>query len=1172
MRVYLFLNDKIVDFTLPKEIVGSFSFDVDEEEDIKLINIEAKNGGWVIYSTIDVSVLSGENNILEFQQLINNSFYILRRRDINYLIYVSDLSLDKISLYSYVENMNINVGNTSSATVLYPCSYLVNENIKITIKNEKIILECDKKDGIYINKLAVMGNTNIVNIGDEVNIYALRLVFLSKIVVINNPTGNVSVLSTSNLVKYVLPYDKEVPNNLIVRDIELYNKKDYFSKSPRIRTIINEFNLKLSPPPRENNNDDLPSILTIGPMITMGITSGVMMLEVYIKLKNGEVSWKDSWSSLVISGTMLLSMLFWPLITDFYNKRMQKKKRKKLVVKYSKYLNEKREELITELNNQKRILIDNLVTVDECLNIIKNRNMNFWNKRIDQSDFLTVRVGVGNDFFKVNIEYPEEGFTMDEDELKEQADQLVTQFKYIENVPIGYSLYENKLTAVMGSNRLKSITFVNNILLQLFTFYSYEDLKIVVFTNKYNENNWDYIRYLNHNFSNDKKIRFFSTNNDSADVLADFLYNCIVTRKNQEKNSEKSSNIYRPYYLIIVDDYNIVRDYEFVNILTENDNNFGVGMLIIEEKLSKLPSKCNNYITIQNGKSGILKNRYDRQEQITFVDEVNYNVDYMQVARTISNIPIEFEEKVGSLPDTISFMEMDHVGKVEQLNILNRWNTNDATSSLRAEVGLNNQKKVIYLDLHEKYHGPHGLIAGTTGSGKSEFIITYILSMCVNYSPDDVSFILIDYKGGGLALAFENKVTGICLPHLAGTITNLDKAEMDRTLVSIDSEIKRRQRMFNEARDVLGESTMDIYKYQTNYKLGKLQKPIPHLFIICDEFAELKSQQPDFMDNLISVARIGRSLGVHLILATQKPSGVVNDQIWSNTRFRVCLKVQDEADSNEMLKRPEAAHITQAGRFYLQIGYDEIFVLGQSGYSGAKYYPSDKIIKKIDKNVDFIDDCGSLIKSVKEEDNVKLIAQGEQLAAVMKNIISVANSVNKKARRLWLDNIPGIILVDNIYKKYALKSVEYDVKAIIGEYDAPEKQEQGLVIYDYLDKGNTIVYSQVGSESEMFLDSLIYSSSKYHSASEINFYIIDYGSESLRKFANLPHVGGIVFNGEEDRYKSLIRFIKKELVYRKRLFVNYGSDYKNYIKNNMTKLPIYTIIINNFIKNKLFDI
>ena len=112
--------------------------------------------------------------------------------------------------------------------------------------------------------------------------------------------------------------------------------------------------------------------------------------------------------------------------------------------------------------------------------------------------------------------------------------------------------------------------------------------------------------------------------------------------------------------------------------------------------------------------------------------------------------------------------------------------------------------------------------------------------MAINYSPEYVSFILIDYKGGGLAGAFENKVTGVSLPHLAGTITNLDKAEMDRTLVSIDSEVKRRQAMFNEARDQLGESTIDIYKYQRFYRDGKVKEPIPHLFIVCDEFAELK--------------------------------------------------------------------------------------------------------------------------------------------------------------------------------------------------------------------------------------------------------------------------------------------------------------------------------------------
>ena len=158
-----------------------------------------------------------------------------------------------------------------------------------------------------------------------------------------------------------------------------------------------------------------------------------------------------------------------------------------------------------------------------------------------------------------------------------------------------------------------------------------------------------------------------------------------------------------------------------------------------------------------------------------------------------------------------------------------------------------------------------------------EFIITYILSLAINFSPLDINFILIDYKGGGLAGAFENRETGVRLPHLAGTITNLDVAEMNRSLASIQSELRRRQQIFNDARDKLGESTVDIYKYQKFFKEGLVTEPVPHLFIISDEFAELKSQQPDFMDQLISAARIGRSLGIHLILATQKPSGVVND-------------------------------------------------------------------------------------------------------------------------------------------------------------------------------------------------------------------------------------------------------------------------------------------------------
>ena len=316
---------------------------------------------------------------------------------------------------------------------------------------------------------------------------------------------------------------------------------------------------------------------------------------------------------------------------------------------------------------------------------------------------------------------------------------------------------------------------------------------------------------------------------------------------------------------------------------------------------------------------------------------------------------------------------MYNVGNLDQLNIVNRWNTSDIINSLAAPVGVDPNGNTLYLDLHEKFHGPHGLVAGMTGSGKSEFIITYILSLAVNYNPDEVQFVLIDYKGGGLAGAFENRKTGIKLPHLVGTITNLDKSEMNRTLVSIKSELQRRQRKFNEAKEELNTGSIDIYKYQQLVREGTLKDPMSHLFIICDEFAELKEQQPDFMDELVSAARIGRSLGIHLILATQKPSGVVNDQIWSNSKFKVCCKVQTAEDSNEMIMRPDAASIKESGRFYLLVGYDQYFVLGQSGYSGVQYVPTSKAMSKLDNSISFINNMGSVYKSAVQKKMMLII-------------------------------------------------------------------------------------------------------------------------------------------------------------------------------------------------------
>ena len=290
-----------------------------------------------------------------------------------------------------------------------------------------------------------------------------------------------------------------------------------------------------------------------------------------------------------------------------------------------------------------------------------------------------------------------------------------------------------------------------------------------------------------------------------------------------------------------------------------------------------IPVGCDYVVQLSGGYRGVLINAAEKSKTVPFVSSQISDTLAVRIVRTLAPVCTDEVSLEGELIKNISMFKMLNILSVEDLDLKARWSASKVTKSMAAPVGVS-KTGIVMLDLHDKAHGPHGLVAGTTGSGKSEILQTYILSMATLYHPYEAAFVIIDFKGGGMVNQFAQ------LPHLLGAITNIDGNAINRSLKSIKAELQKRQKYFAQA------DVNHIDKYIRKYKAGEVSEPLPHLIIIVDEFAELKAEQPEFMKELISAARIGRSLGVHLILATQKPAGQVNEQIWSNSRFKLCLK------------------------------------------------------------------------------------------------------------------------------------------------------------------------------------------------------------------------------------------------------------------------------------------
>ena len=1185
MRILLLDEEKITKLTLPLEVDGIFvmHYKPIEANVIKELSIEAHENKWLLRSNDSVAIL--------IDGKIEQEIYLEEYLHINILLVGRDEVLDLYCLPTLDNNLRkvlvssnqLLIGSSNESAIMFN---IANQNMiyaGICLKdgsNQWFLAypQSGKTVPIYLNNNVVKDSTNLYP-GDIIFINGLKIVWMQEFMNIYAPTDYVSI-NQLYLQNYIDDGYDNTKYDLVTEEqkgIQLYHAEDYFYHRPSLKEYVKEEEIAIDQPPPTQMSEDDNFLATFGASFTMMASSFVSIINLINNINNG-----GNFVGILTSGIMCVSMLIGSILIPKLASKLQKdkqiKKEKLRVLRYSTYLNECDERIKLIMAKQAQVLKEININVSECINLLNGSSSTLWNREIKDEDFLIIRLGIGNVPAQIKISAPEEHFVLEEDALMEKVYEVVNSSRILENVPVTFNFLKNRVAAIID-NVSYGKSFLESLIVQLTTLHSAQDLKMVFFINDDDKYDWEFTKYLPHVFNEDKSIRYYASTYDEMKILSSHLENLynerstIHTTNNKEGNEiVEDSSTYRnfdTYYVLFTNDVIMAKSLPIFDMLLNAEENFGFSIVYINKNMNKLPKRCNTFIALSDTNGCVMEK--DINSQIVFAPEYINGINLRALSSKLMNIPIASSDVKSSLPNSISFLETYNVSRIEQLNITNRWKTNDPTISLGVPIGVHTSGEQFILDLHEKAHGPHGLIAGSTGSGKSEFIMTFILSLAVNFHPDEVQFVLIDYKGGGLAGAFENREKGIAIPHLAGTITNLDSAAMNRSLVSINSELKRREQMFMDARDATGESTLDIYKYQKYYREGIVKEPMSHLFIISDEFAELKAQQPEFMNELISTARVGRSLGVHLILATQKPSGVVNDQIWANAKFKVCLKVQTTSDSQEMLKKPDAASLKEAGRFYLQVGYDEYFDIGQSGWAGAKYVPADRTIKKVDDSINFINNIGSTIKSIDNFLKKEVVEdKGDQLTNIVKMICEWSKRENYLPRKLWLDPLPEKLYLGNLAKKYNYVAKPYVINPIIGEFDNPKKQKQGLLTLD-LNKGNTFIYGKNGSGKEDLISTIIYSTCINHSPKEINFYIVDMGAGTLRSYLKYPQVGDVCTVDDGDKIIDLMAMVEREINRRKDLTVDFGGNFESYNEMNPNdKLPLMCVIINNldiFVEN-----
>lgn len=741
-----------------------------------------------------------------------------------------------------------------------------------------------------------------------------------------------------------------------------------------------------------------------------------------------------------------------------------------------------------------------------------------WSRWPDLPGFGELRVGVGTQASRSRIEIP--AGRQNNRALWKELRDAVAPLATVDGVPVVADPSEAGAIGV-GGPRAEAVGVARGLVLQAACLHSPAELVMAGLVSTQSGPDWDWIKWFPHCLSGHSPLSggpLVSSEPACAALIAE-LHQLIIDREKQRED-KRSTRTLPLVFLLVEDDAPVVRS--AVVDLARRGGPVGVHVLWVAGEVSRLPAVCKVFVEVVNTPGDSTAGFVHRADQITpLAVESVAEATAEQVARKLSCVvdAAASEDSQSDLPRSVSLLSL--AGReltAAPEAVIERWNESRSIVSgpmapsastgrrrpgnLRAIVGETVSGPHI-LDL--RAHGPHALVGGTTGSGKSELLQSWILGMALSNSPQRVTFLLVDYKGGS---AFSECMH---LPHTVGLVTDLSPHLVRRALTSLSAELKYREDLLHR------KKVKDLLELE---RRGDPEAP-PSLVIVVDEFAALVQEVPDFVDGVVNVAQRGRSLGLHLILATQRPAGVIKDNLRANTNLRLALRVADEADSTDVLGTPDAASFDPSipGRAVSRTGPSQL-VPFQAAYAGG--WTSDKPAAPAIEVATF----GFAPRVTWERTSTEdLKDPGE---TDIQRLVS-----NLRAAHLMAEipdpRLPWLPELAPVYDLARLPTRRRDDDLVFAVADDPEHQSQPVVSFKPDQDGNLAVYGTGNSGKSTLLRSLAVAAGFTVRGGPCQVYGLDFGARGLAMLEALPHVGSIVPGGDEERISRLLLMLRGKI-------------------------------------------